>query len=255
MNTRFEHLRNEMNERAYGSNRSAPLGRVPLGLVSPQKAATLTFGVASRRGLESAKECLNPDKPRHEVEIESSDKHEMYVYSHADYEPGEQTDRVYSRSFDRYVRFGVPTKARNDGKYTRDSLNWTVTNDPKRLTRTDTMLLDGFRERHNHQLGRNLDPNKETRFLGPDHVFGLTNQADVYTAGDVIHYREDGRSLKGKDRERAYLVTVRSNIARYNIIKFKTLVDAFKFYDKVIILLNKRLSSCFNTNLLLIFEG
>lgn len=189
MLSRFEHLRNELNERAYKSNRSAPLGRVPLGLVPPQTAATTIFGMASKCGLESAKECVNPDKPRHQVELESSDKHEMYVYSHDDYEPGEQVDRVYSKSFDRYGRFGAPTRARYDGKYTRDSLEWTKANNPKRLSRTDSILLDNFREKHTHQVGRALDYNKDTRFIGPDHVFGLTNQSDIYTAGDVIHYR------------------------------------------------------------------
>ena len=39
--------------------------------------------------------------------------------------------------------------------------------------------------------------------------------------------------MKGKDRERAYLATIRSNLARFNFTKFKNVVDAFNFYDKV----------------------
>lgn len=187
MQTRFQHLRNEINERAYLSKRSAPLGRVPLGnLPSRIDPYSTTFGVESKVG-DSAKECINPNKARHQVELESSDKHDMYVYSHKDYEPGEQTDRVYSETFDRYKRFGEKTITRYDGKYTRDSLTWLPLKTTN--TRNDTKLLDGFREKHTSQVGLPLDPNKETRHIGPDHVFGLTNQTDVYTAGDVIHYR------------------------------------------------------------------
>jgi hypothetical protein len=190
------------------------------------------FGVASKKG-ESAKECVNPDKPRHLVELETSNKHDMYVYSHKDYEPGEQKDRLFTDTFDRYKRFGVATKANYDGKLTKEAFNWLPTKAIERRTQSDRKLLDDFREKHTHQLGQSLDPNKETRFLGPDHVFGLTNQADVYTAGDIIHGRPDEKTLKGKDQERAYTVSIRSHIARYNYLKFKTLIDAFKFYDKV----------------------
>lgn len=189
VNNRFEQLRHEMNERIYSSNHSAPLGRVPVGVVPRHISSSATFGLPSRRGLDSAKECLNPNKPRHQVELESSDKHDMYVYSHDDYEPGEQIDRVYSSSFDRYKRFGEITNARYDGKYARDSLDWTLSNNPRRITRTDTMLLDEFREKRTSQVGKVLDSNKDTRFTGPDHIFGLINQSDSYTAGDVIHYR------------------------------------------------------------------
>lgn len=163
-----------------------PLGRAPLGIV-PQH--TVSSGLSNKRGHDSAKECLNPTKARSQVELESSDKHEMYVYSHNDYEPGEQVDRVYSNSFDRYKRFGEVTNARYDGKYTRDSLDWTLTNNPRKITHVDSELLDKFREKHINQIGKTLDNNKETRFVGPDHVYGLTNQSDIYTAGDIIHYR------------------------------------------------------------------
>jgi len=39
-------------------------------------------------------------------------------------------------------------------------------------------------------------------------------------------------TLKGKERDRAFIASARSFICGYNYTKFKTLVDAFKFYDK-----------------------
>lgn len=45
--------------------------------------------------------------------------------------------------------------------------------------------------------------------------------------------RPEEKIMKGKDRERAYLATIRSNLARFNFTKFKNVVDAFNFYDKV----------------------
>lgn len=64
-------------------------------------------------------------------------------------------------------------------------------------------------------------------------MFGLTNTSEQYGAGDILHGRSESKLLKGKDKERAFVATARSHLARYNLVKFKTLADAFKFYDKV----------------------
>ena len=79
----------------------------------------------------------------------------------------------------------------------------------------------------------NINRNKDTRFVGPDHIFGYNNNNDHFNAGDVLHYRREDKLLKGKERERAFVSTARSALCRLNLVKFKTLVDAFKFYDKV----------------------
>ena len=80
--------------------------------------------------------------------------------------------------------------------------------------------------------------NKETRFLGPDHVFGLTNMSEQFGAADVVHGRTPNKTLKGKERERAFIASLRSYLAGYNYTRFKNLVEAFKFYDKVINMFN-----------------
>ncbi|CAF0827587.1 unnamed protein product [Brachionus calyciflorus] len=229
---RINHLKNEMKESLYKSHKSAPLGRVPKGnLPSSIDPLSTTFGVNTNKS-ESAKECVNPDKPRFLVELETSDKHEMYVFSHKDYEPGEQKDRLFSDSFDRYKRFGLTHPVHHDGRLTKESMNWLPTKLMAKRTQSESLLLDDFREKNTSQVGKKLDPNKETRFVGDDHVFGLTNTADHFSAGDIIHSRSEQKIMKGKDRERAYTAVLRSDLARYNLVKFKTLVDAFKFYDK-----------------------
>ena len=68
--------------------------------------------------------------------------------------------------------------------------------------------------------------------MGPDHTFGRLNTAEPFGAGDVLHDRCLNNTLKGKERERAFLASVRSFLSGFNYTKFKTLVDAFRFYDK-----------------------
>lgn len=223
-----------MKESIYKSSKSAPLGKVPKGVL-PEKIDPLitTFGTSTNKS-ESIKELVNPGKPRYLVELESSDKHEMYVFSHSDYEPGEQKDRLFSNSFDKFKRFGLTTPVYHDGRMAKESISWLPTKLLDKRTQSESALLDDFREKHISQIGKPLDPNKETRLIGEDHVFGLTNLGDHLTSGDIIHQRDEKKVMKGKDRERAYVSVLRSHLARFNIIKFKNLVDAFKFYDKVI---------------------
>lgn len=231
--TRFQHLRNEMSEGIYNSRKTASLGRIPRGNLPDRiNPYTTTFGVKSVKS-ESAKESINPSKLRYQVELESSDKHDMYVYSHQDYEPGEQKDRQFTQAFDRNTRFGAKTDAYYDGRNVKNSLiNLPLRNLDKRA-QFDTRLLDNFREKHTSQVGEQLDPNKDTRFLGPDHTFGLLNREDNLNAGDVLHNRTSDRVLKGKEKERTHVAVARNHLARYNYSKFKTLADAFKFYDQV----------------------
>ena len=75
--------------------------------------------------------------------------------------------------------------------------------------------------------------NKETRFLGPEHTFGLLDTSDPFGAADIVHGRSLDRTLKGKDRPRAFVAALRSHLCGFNHTKFKSLVEAFKFYDRV----------------------
>jgi hypothetical protein len=74
----------------YRTKKAAPLGRVPsLNLPKHIDPYKNVFGMRLDRG-RNAKECINPDKDRPTVELETVDKHDNYVISHQDYEPGKK---------------------------------------------------------------------------------------------------------------------------------------------------------------------
>ena len=54
-----------------------------------------------------------------------------------------------------------------------------------------------------------------------------------FNAADIMHGRTIDRTLKGKERQRAFVASLRAYIARFNYTRFKTLVAAFKFFDEV----------------------
>jgi hypothetical protein len=235
---RYQHLQTQIAESAYKTSKSASLGRIARGnLPSNIDPYTTTFGMKTVKS-ESAKESISPSKPRHQVELETSDKHSIYVLSHKSYEPGEQVERSFTNSFDREKRFGAQTEAHNDGRHVKEALVHLPLRNMERRTLFDTKAMDDFREKHTSQVGQKLDPKKDTRFLGEDHTFGLLNQGDNANSGDVLHNRSESRFLKGKEKERAHIATVRTHLARFNYTKFKTVVDAFKFYDKVSLLIS-----------------
>lgn len=146
-----------MNERIYHTNKTTVLGKVKEGhlpkTIDPYKH---TFGVSSNIS-ESVKESVNPDKSRAQVELESSDKHEMYKFTHSDYEPGEQKVRSFS-GFDRNQRFGHKTQSYNDGRQAKSSLNWLPLNLMDKRTQSDKLSLDEFKEKTISQIGKQLDP-------------------------------------------------------------------------------------------------
>ena len=147
-----------MNERMYISKKSAPLGRVPKGnLPNTIDPYNFTFGHPSLKS-DSAKECISPDKKRHIVELESSDKHDMYVFSHKDFEPGEQKNRIFIKPYDINSRFGVKTYANHDGRLTKQCLDWLPTKQLENRTQTDSLVLDKFRENRTNQIGQKIDP-------------------------------------------------------------------------------------------------
>lgn len=67
-------------------------------------------------------------------------------------------------------------------------------------------------------------------------MFGLTNVNERFGAADIMHGRPSEKALRGRERTRAYIASVRAHLGRYNYTKFKTLVDAFKFFDQVILI-------------------
>ena len=156
--TNFENLKKNVSEAIYLSRKVTPLGQVPIkNLPHTIDRYAHTFGLVSHQS-ESAKEAINPDKPRNIVELEASQKHSMYVFSHEDYDVGEQKSRRYARSFDRNKTFGLITPVYYDGRAAKNSLIWLPTKQQHERTQADSKILDDFREKHTKQLGKALDP-------------------------------------------------------------------------------------------------
>ena len=56
-----------------------------------------------------------------------------------------------------------------------------------------------------------------------------------------MHQRAPGEYLRGKDRQRGVLAAIRQHLKKANYHNFDDLVQAFRFYDKVCLFLNKPL--------------
>lgn len=229
---RAESLKLDMSESVYKSKKTMPLGKIPfINLPKHIEPYQDTFGKPLDYS-ENAKTCINPDKSRKEVELNATDKHDWYVFSHSDYEPGERKNRQYAKPYNVDTRFGLQTGAVDDGKKAKESCLWLPQTLLEKRFEANSLLLDEFREKNTPQIGKTLDPNRDTRFLGADHTFGRLNTSEPFGAGDVLHDRCLVNTLKGKERDRAFLASARSFICGHNYTKYKTLVDAFKAYDK-----------------------
>ena len=85
--------------------------------------------------------------------------HELYVFTHNDFNPEEQLKRSYtSPSFNPNSRFGETISHWKDGKYMKQTLNWTTLEREKNGASIVPKLQDDFRERSQPQLWQPLDP-------------------------------------------------------------------------------------------------
>jgi len=65
-----------------------------------------------------------------------------------------------------------------------------------------------------------------------DHTFGIMVQPDEYGAGDLIHMRDAGEYLRGRERQRGVLQAIRQHLKKANYHNFQDLNSAFQYYDK-----------------------
>jgi hypothetical protein len=147
-----------MSELVYRSKKAAPLGRVPsLNLAKHIDPYNNIFGMKLNREL-NARECINPNKDRPTVELETTAKHDQYLISHNDYEPGEQKIRKFNPPFNNQSCFGKRTEAAFDGSEIKRSMSWLPQTLLERRNQIDSKVLDDFKEKYSHQIGKTLDP-------------------------------------------------------------------------------------------------
>lgn len=141
--------------------------------------------------------------------------------------------------------FGVENPHSNDGRNVSRTLRWPNPESgefqdrhgPTTIGRKmgATLLVDkrtdNFRARTQPCLGQIHDPIQSTK--GIDFAFGLgLKDSTGCGAGDIIHGRSEGNFMLGKDRQRGVLAAVRQHLKKANYHNFKTLQDAFEYYDK-----------------------
>lgn len=158
METNFENKRRELSENIYATHKLAPLAKIPVGVLPKHiDPLTHTFGIKNVPN-DFAREVVNPNKTRDEVELETSYMHEMYCYSHADYEPGEQKNRRFLPPFNKDVRYGHTNRVFHDGRLAKEAVNWLPQKLLDKRAQIESKQLDNFRERHSHQVGKPIDP-------------------------------------------------------------------------------------------------
>lgn len=97
--TVFQHLEEELRETVYKSYWNTPVGKtrdqtpyLPKGLVPLCE----TFGKPTDKSI-SAGELINPKKTAGEIIYEDRVNHDLYVFTHNDYYPGEKVKRKYAK--------------------------------------------------------------------------------------------------------------------------------------------------------------
>ncbi|KTF90402.1 hypothetical protein cypCar_00031100 [Cyprinus carpio] len=93
---------------------------------------------------------------------------------------------------------------------------------------------DDFREKAQLQTGKVHDPIAETLNVPSDHTFGGLMKPDSFGVGDLLHQTPSDEYLKGKDRQRAVVSAVRQHLKKSNYQNFGSLLEEFKYYDKMI---------------------
>ncbi|PAA79042.1 hypothetical protein BOX15_Mlig009714g4, partial [Macrostomum lignano] len=226
-------------EAAQVNAKKRPLGRCPdgreMGLL-PQNLDkdNTTFGITVEK-IGSAGELLNPSATPIELATEAASDANTYLVSHKALLAGEQASRGYNwrlKDAGGAKRWGKPTPHDNTGGGTRKCMSWIGDEAAARREALVDKRLDDFRERTQPQLGKNLDPIKDTMKVPPDHTFGVLHKPDPYGVGDLLHGRAPKHFLRGEDRRRALVAALRTQLKTMNYERFKDLEDAFRFYDK-----------------------
>ncbi|XP_069769318.1 EF-hand domain-containing family member B isoform X2 [Narcine bancroftii] len=233
--TRVQHIFSDKITAAYPSHRRAPLGKShdqTAGLPKGLNIYNTTFGKRVIKDI-TAGELVNPPKTRQQVYDESQSGHSLYIVTHNDYNVGEPVDRKYDWSrISKESTFGVETPFYNDGRMAAKSLHWLTEVQQQKSAKVISKKIDDFREKTHHQVGKGLDPIVDTLKIPSDHTFGVLLHPDEFGVGDLIYNRTPIKFCREKDRERGNLTAIRHHLKKTNFQNFKSLLEAFRHYDK-----------------------
>lgn len=235
LKTNFQNKLGELKENIYASNKRAPLGKsCPQPLFAPKnlKSSLDIFGKPLVKS-ENLYEIVNPPLPYSEVMDASQKGHELYVQTHKDFLPGEQIKRSYTfPAFDPKLRFGESVSHWNDGRYMKETLNWTTLTQDKNAARIVPKLQDDFRERTQPQLSQPFDPIKDTLLVPFDHCFGWVPPNDGYGVRDLMHYDCPLQNIKDPLRQRGLLMSTRRFLRHCQYQQFEDLIRSLTQCDR-----------------------
>lgn len=107
----------------------------------------------------NAGELVSPPKMYEQVQAEAAEAHDMYVYTHKDFDPGQQVTRQYGTDhYSKNTQFGKPTPHDNAGAMTYKSLKWVHELESQKAAKVINKRLDDWREKFQDQLGMPRDP-------------------------------------------------------------------------------------------------
>lgn len=223
--TNFENRLNNLNELVYERNRQkAKQDKLLPATIDRYRT---TFGIATVSS-EKAGDIVNPNKSHAQIEYEFEQPRSMYLFSHKEFEPGEQVERHYTNADRiRQQTHGVPTPVYADGRHARESLIWIR---PNRTTPVVSQIANAYDEaRSDNAIIR------QRRFLAEtglpiDYRFGVTTTSDRLSAGEIIHQRANVPAAFD-EKSQAALAKLRSQLCSIHMTTFKTQLQAFQYYD------------------------
>lgn len=151
-----------------------------------------------------------------------------YVFSHKDFEPGEQLERHYENSERiRSQTHGVPTPVYADGRHAREALVW---NRAQYTTPVVSDLVHEFDESRSDNAAIRTRRFLADTGLSVDHRFGLTSTSDRLSAGEIIHQRTVVPGALDQ-KSQAAIAKLRNQLCSLHMQTFKTQLQAFQYYD------------------------
>jgi len=228
-------IKEKRENSVYASQQRAPLGRSHdqrAGLPEGTNPYDKRFGLPTHKDVQAG-ELVNPPKLAKQVAEEAAEGEELYKISHSAFHVGESYNRKYDWSrVPATSMFGIETPHDNRGLNVKKTLKWIGETQSEKAAQITSKRVDDFRERTMPQVGQVHDPIKETMKVDDDHTFGIMVQPDEYGAGDLIHMRDAGEYLRGRERQRGVLQAIRQHLKKANYHNFQDLNSAFQYYDK-----------------------
>ena len=239
--TGFENRLHNLNELVYERNRQ--IVKQEKALPANLDKYKTTFGVVTYSN-ERAGEIINPNKSHAQIEYEYEEPRSMwdrwntwtstrlfsfrYLFSHKDFEPGEQLERRYENGEQiRYQKHGVPTPVYADGRHAREALIWSRSN---HSTPIISPSVNEFEESRSDNAAIRTRRFLAQTGLSPDHRFGRATGTDRLSAGEIIHQRANVPAAFD-EKSQAALAKLRAQLCSIHLTTFKTQLQAFQYYD------------------------